>query len=558
MLTHLYIKHYALIDTLDLELYPGLNTITGETGAGKSILLGALGLILGQRADATAIQQGESQCVVEGRFSIGDYGLQPFFAENDLEYADEVIIRRVVSDNGKSRAYVNELPVNLQTLKALVGQLVDIHSQHATLLLQDAQFQLRVLDAYAGIQEQVEAYTTLYRQWSNAKRQLEQLVATMRTAQEERDYNEFQFIELRDAKLKGDELEELETLRKRLANAHELGEAYTKALSLLQGDDENGALPAIHASIASLNRIGALDPRASTLGERLGSVRIELQDIRSELESCLETLEVDPSELARIEERLGLIYHLREKHHCSTVAELLARQDELEAKLELTDSYETQCKMLEEEVESLGQQLTLQADVLHSKRSQASSPLSERVQSMLKQMGIANATFEVEVLAQAELQPNGRDTVAFLYSGNMQVSPQPLARVASGGELSRVMLSLKGIMAESVAMPTIIFDEIDTGVSGNIAALMGQLISQMGHRMQVLNITHLPQIAAQPGHHFQVYKTHTPTGTQTKIRLLTPEERVGEIAKLLSGENVTEASLANARELLGAKETYHG
>lgn len=550
MLRHLEIRNYALIDQLELDFYPGLNTITGETGAGKSILLGALGLIMGERADASMIAQGAQQCVVEAEFAVEHYGLQKYFESNDWEYSDTVLVRRQMGANGKSRAFVNDVPATLVQLRGLTEQIVDIHSQHANLLLQDAPFQMQVLDAFAANGELLAKYGTTYHAWRAVGARLTAARTELAELSKERDYLTFQLEELKALKLREGEQEALEARRTELEHADEIAQALGRGFELLGGDDEGNVLERLRQVLSALNHAGTYANEMQALAERVESVRIELQDVTRELESALERVEANPRELEAVSERLDALYHLENKHQCSGVGELLALAERIEGALGRMEQGGEEIAGLEREEKVLLAQIEKLAGELHARREAASGSLGKQVEETLRELGIVHAAFTVHIGATEEFTPTGRDRVEFLFSANRQVDEQPLSRVASGGEMSRVMLSLKRIMALSASLPTIIFDEIDTGVSGNVAAKMGAILGELSRSIQVINITHLPQIAAQGEHHFLVYKDHEGEQTVSRIRLLTAQERVREIAGMLSGAQVTEASLQNARDLL--------
>ena len=553
MLRHLHIRHYALIDTLDLDLYPGLNTITGETGAGKSILLGALGLILGQRAEASVIRPGEKQCVVEALFDIRQYSLQSLLEANGLDYDDQLTIRRMVGDNGKSRAFINDVPVTLGVLRDVAERIIDIHSQHANLLLQDAPFQLSVLDAFAKLTPLVRSYGEIYSQWMATSQQLRQLRSEQAKTLSEHEYTLHQHEELVQARLQPDELEELGLQQQRLAHADELMQNYTQSLALLQGDEDTpGALIALHTLRAHLDRCARVDHTAESLQQRADSVRIELRDLAQEIEQRLTQADADPDELQRVEDRLALLHQLMAKHRCANIAELLSLQETLGNRIENVLHFDEKIQELESTLGKQRTELDTLGQALHEARCAAAPLLGQHVEETLRQVGIPHAQFCVDVSPTPEPGPTGSDAVQLLFTANPQIPPQPLARVASGGEMSRVMLSLKRQLALSTALPTIVFDEIDNGVSGLVATQMGAILSEMSQSLQVINVTHLPQIAACGEHHFLVYKERDAEGTNSRIRLLDPQERVHEIAKMLSGESVGEAALQNARELLTA------
>lgn len=551
MLKHLFIQNYALIEHLDLDLYSGFNIITGETGAGKSILLGALSLILGTRADSSAIKQGAEQCVVEATFDIQNYGLEEFFESQDLEYSSELLIRRQVSSTGKSRAFVNDTPVNLLQLKAISERLIDIHSQHANLFLQDAPFQLLVLDSFAANEQLLNDYSHHYTRWVVLK---DRIVAKVREHEQlarEKEELALRLEELTEARLQSQELEQLEIRQKTLAHVEELRAAYGEVLEILEGDTEGSVLSQLKTARMRLERIRDLHPHAEELVGRLETTTIELHDLAQEASGEWKTFPEDTTELVEVEARLILLERLLKKYHCKTCDELITLKATTEQTLAALENFDFDLQALNDDLQALEKTLYALAQQLTEKRNEKAQALSEQIQQNLQQLGIPEAVFEVRLIPQAELTPAGAETIEFLFTAHRQLTPMPLARVASGGEMARVMLSLKAIMAHSLTLPTIIFDEIDTGVSGSVAAQMGNMLQRMAADLQILNITHLPQIASRGEHHFLVYKEQTHAGeTVSNIRLLTDEERVVELAKLLSGEQVTALALENARELL--------
>jgi len=551
MLKHLFIQNYALIEHLDLDLYSGFNIITGETGAGKSILLGALGLILGTRADSSAIKQGAEQCVVEVTFDIQHYDLVSFFEENDLDYSPELVVRRQVTSAGKSRAFVNDTPVTLVQLKGLAERLIDIHSQHANLLLQDAPFQMQVLDAFAKNEKLLADYAIGYSRWSALKQGIAAKLREHERVNKERDALVERLEELKSAKPQPNELEQLEARQRTLAHAEELVATYSEALAMLEGDGETSVLSLLKAARGKFARVSNLHSHAAELLARFENVTIELHDLAQEVSNELKDFPEDSDELAQVEARLSLISHLLKKYRCTTCEELIALLESTQQSLEGLDGFDFELKELNQQLATIEKELYDLAAQLTASRSEKAPALAENIIVSLQRLGIPEAKFVVNLVPQNELLPTGAEIVEFQFSAHQQLMPQALARIASGGEMARVMLSLKAIMAHSLALPTILFDEIDTGVSGAVAAQMGAMLQKMAADLQVINITHLPQIASRGTHHFFVYKEHTPAGeTVSNIRLLSDEERVLELAKLLSGEQVTEASLENARELL--------
>lgn len=551
MLKRLQVQSYALIESLDMEFFPGLNIITGETGAGKSILLGALGLIRGDRADVSVIQAGASQCVVEAEYDVRGLELQSFFAAEDLEYHEEVLVRRQVQANGKSRAFINDTPVNLTQLRAFSERVMDIHSQHANLLLQDAPFQVGVLDGFGEHVDLFAGYQQLYTAWQRAHGELESFEEALRRGEAERDYREHQYRELQSARLSCGEMERLEGRHRELANADRLREGYGVALSALRDEGGGGVLARMQRGLSALQRVGEIDKKGQALAERLESARIEIDDIAGEIEALHGEWDLDPAELERITDRLNQLHRLEHKHAVHGEAELIALRDRLGRELEGTQEREAELAKLRKQEQQLREELLAKGRELHTRRETAAPGLAERVRNLLISLGIERAQFAVNVASREDPGPLGMDRVEFLFNANAQGELQPLSKVASGGELSRVMLSLKSIMARVADLPTIIFDEIDTGVSGAVASRMGAILHAMGGRMQVINITHLPQIAARGEHHYLVYKEHGEEVSRTNVRLLASQERVLELAKMLSGAEVTDVALANARVLLG-------
>lgn len=555
MLTHLTIRNYALIESLDMDFFPGLSTITGETGAGKSIILGALGLIQGERADTTAIQHGAATCIVEAEFDIKPYGLEDFFSTENLDYQEHTIVRRQLADSGKSRAFINDVPVNLKTLRDFASRVLDIHSQHANLLLQDANFQLHVLDVYAKTDSVMRTYRERYDKWRAAKRTLEKTREQAAKAAEDRDYVSYQLSELTAADLQEGEQEELEQRQKTLTHAQELAAAYGESYVALQGDaTETNILLQLHEAVDKLGRLREADPDAGAAADRIEAAMLDLEDVAKELSVKFEDMEFDPAEAERVEQRLDTLYHLEKKHRVESVGELIALRDEYSARMELIDDSEGTIRRLEQECAKALAALEEVGKKLREARLQATDRLGNEVEGTLRQLGMPHAHFIVQIAPLDEWGAEGGDSVEFQFTANKNGVLQPLAKVASGGEMSRMMLSLKRIMALGRQLPSIIFDEIDTGVSGEVASKLGDIMEELAQRMQVINITHLPQIASCGSHHYRVYKEHGSDQTTTQISLLTDQEREEEIAKMLSGASVTEAALANAQELLQARK----
>lgn len=555
MLQSIYIQNYALIDKLDIGFEPGFSVITGETGAGKSIILGAIGLLLGQRADVRAIKNGASKCIVEAKFRIASYGMEDFFKEYDIEYdPEECILRREVYASGKSRAFINDTPASLTQMKALGEKLIDIHSQHQNLLLNKEGFQLNILDILADDTPQLTAYRKLYQDYKQVCRTLEEFISQAEKSRQDEDYIRFQLEQLEEASLKEGEQGELEQEAETLSHAEDIKESLYKAGQLINGD-EGGALALSKESMQALQSISHVYAPAGEWVKRIDSCYIELKDIAHELASAEEEVEFNPARLDYVNERLNLIYSLQQKHHVQTVKELIEQEEDYRRQLDTITSFDDRIAELNKQKEMLYNKVLEQARVLTELRMQAARHIEEQMKSLLVPLGMPNVRFAVEMLSRKEPDTNGMDSVTFLFSANKNGTLQNVASIASGGEIARVMLSLKAMIAGAVKLPTIIFDEIDTGVSGAIAEKMAFIMRDMGRQnRQVISITHLPQIAARGNTHYKVYKEDTETGTNSYIRRLTDEERVKEIANMLSGSTLTEAALNNARALLGFKD----
>ena len=551
MLRSLYIQNYALIEKLDIDFGSGFSVITGETGAGKSIILGAIGLLLGQRADVKSIRRGAAKCVIEARFEIAGYGMQPFFEENELEYEDECILRREVYASGKSRAFINDTPASLVQMKELGEQLIDVHSQHQNLLLNKEGFQLNVLDILAHDEEELAAYQSLHREWKQAQRDLENLIALAGQNKADEDYIRFQLEQLEDAHLTAGEQEELEREADTLSHAEEIKAGLFRAGQVMNSD-EGGLLSALKECLNTMSGLQKVYPSAGELAERLESSYIELKDISQEISGKEEEVEFNPARLEEVNDRLNLIYTLQQKHRVSTVDELLVLADDYAAKLSNITSSDEQIEELKSRSESLYNKVKKQAEVLTELRTAAAREVEKQMAARLIPLGMPNVRFRVEIGTRKEPGAHGADTVGFLFSANKNGALQNISSVASGGEIARVMLSVKAMIAGAVKLPTIVFDEIDTGVSGEIADRMADIMQEMGDSdRQVISITHLPQIAARGRAHYKVYKQDNETETNSHIRRLTDEERVEEIAHMLSGATLTEAALNNAKALLG-------
>lgn len=549
MLQSLYIKNFALIEHLHIEFSDGLSTITGETGAGKSILLGALGLVLGRRADLTSLKDKEQKCVVEAHFKISDYPLQDFFTENDLDYEEVAIIRREILPSGKSRAFVNDSPVNLNELQELGDYLIDIHSQQQTRELSDEQYQMQVLDAIAGnaallqqYRQQLNAYKTLTAELKNLNTQKDTLA-------KEQDYNSFLLEELLTAKLKAGEQAELEQELEKLSNTGFIKESFAKSLALATAE-QVGVLPNLKEIKNTLQKVSGLSAAYAQLFERLTSVAIEFDDIYSELQAEAEKLFDDPEKLEAVNQKLQLIYTLQKKHQVATVEELLEIQEQLDNKMLLADGLDDAIRKIEAEAETARQEVDASATLLHGRRMAAVPVFTDKVTAILAELGMPNARFTFDITATDTFYASGKDALQLQFSANKGTDFGLLKKVASGGEMSRIMLSVKAVLAAYSKLPTIIFDEIDTGVSGEIANKMGDIMKAMSRDMQVFAITHLPQIASKGESHYKVFKTTQGNTTVSELKLLDKEERVREIAEMLSGRDISDSALNHARALL--------
>ena len=550
MLKQLYIKNYALIDALDIELYPGFSVITGETGAGKSIILGAIGLLLGQRADSKSIKAGAEKCIIEAHFDLSRYDMGTFFDENEIELdVKDTIVRRELTSAGKSRAFINDTPVSLSMLKELGEQLVDVHSQHQNLLLQKQDFQLSVVDIIANDQKELTTYQQTYSQLQAAKSQLQQMKDDIERNRQSLDFLQFQYEELENARLTEGEQEELEQQSETMEHAEDIKTALYEADNALYSE-QTGAVSEVRTAQNALSGISAVLPKAGELAERLESCRIELKDIADEVSTLLEDTDFDPSELDHIHDRLDRIYELQKKYHAESVEELIGQRDELKQKLNNIENSDEALAELEAKCQQLTAKSQQQADALSKLRQKAGKEIEAQLRQRLVPLGMPNVRFEVHI-DKGELGKSGQDAVSFLFSANTSTPLQPVSQVASGGEIARVMLSLKAMISGAVKLPTIIFDEIDTGVSGKIAEKMADIMQEMGQtERQVISITHLPQIASKGTHHYRVSKEETAKGTISRMHQLSDDERISEIAQMLSGSDVSEAAIANAKQLL--------
>ena len=550
MLKQLYIKNFTLIDELNIQMHPGFSVITGETGAGKSIILGAIGLLLGNRADSKSIKAGRDRCVIEAHFDLSKYDMQQFFTDNDIdEDLSDTIIRRELTAAGKSRAFINDTPVSLTKMRELGEQLVDIHSQHQNLLLQKEDFQLNVVDIIAQDEKQQKNYEAAYNQYKQANQKLNALKAEIEKNRENEDFLRFQFKELDEAQLQNGEQEELEQEYEMLSHSEDIKTALYQADNHLSGDDGN-IIERLKQTSEQLANIKDVYPEVTELLERIDSSYIELKDIAQEVNGLTDHVEFDPARLETINERLDKLNSLQQKFHVRDLGELIETYHQLKEQLSHIDHSDEDVEALEQEVTQLLEKAQKQAKELTAIRTKAAKKVEEEMKQRLIPLGIPNVRFSIS-LTEKPLCHDGGDKVSFLFSANKSTPLQPVTQVASGGEIARVMLSLKAMISGAVKLPTIIFDEIDTGVSGKIAEKMAQIMVEMGnHERQVLSITHLPQIAAMGSHHYKVSKEETDKGTISRMTELSQQERVQEIAQMLSGSDVSEAALANAKELL--------
>ncbi len=550
MINNLSIKNYALINSIDIEFDKGLSIITGETGAGKSILLGAISLILGQRADINTLKDKSKKCIIEGHFNIKGYSLQSFFEQNDIDYDEqETILRREISPSGKSRAFINDLPVNLNILRQLSLQLVDIHSQHQNLALNEATFQLSVIDSIANTVDLFSEYKEKYSVLLSTQKQFHTLVEQAEKSKDDLEYYQFQFDELSHANFEMSEQETLENEHKTLSNTEEIQKNLNLAFALLS-DNQESIILQLSEALKSINQTVKYLPKVEELVNRLDSSFIEIKDISSEIEIIANECYSNPERLNFVSERLNTLYSLQRKHNVADIEGLLEVQNNLQEKINNIESFDNQINKLQDKLTATKLELNNIATELSQKRQSVFAELEQYVSSRLNVLGMPNAEFKISHSVTDEFTNNGKDTIDFLFSANKNGRLSNIAKVASGGEISRLMLSIKSLLSKSSNLPTIIFDEIDTGVSGEIADKMGNIILDMSKNMQVINITHLPQVAAKGNTHYLVYKSDKDNSTETYIKQLSDKERVVEIAKMLSGENVSEQALENAKVLL--------
>lgn len=550
MLQRLTVTNYAIIDQLEVRFSENMNVITGETGAGKSILLGALALILGQRADVKALLDTEKKCVVEGVFDIGKNKLKTFFKTHDLDYDAVTTVRREITPNGKSRSFINDTPVNLTVLKELGEQLVNLHSQHETLALNNAQFQLDMVDALAQHEKQLSTFSEHYVAYRKIEAEINALIEHNQHIND-KDYLEFQYAELADADVKEGEQEQVESELKTLENAEEISSALGKVSGLLQ-DSDFAVMPQLREAYSQLKNVSAFHPAINEALKRVDSALIELKDIYAELEAISETITYEPKKIEALNERLNTLNRLQQKHRVQNISELLAVRDELKRKLQSFENLDKELSEKRKALEKVKQEMILLGEALHENRKKKKNNIETQVTSLLKEVGMPNARFEVEIekLPFEKVTECGFDKITFLFSANKGGRMDELKSVASGGELSRLMLVLKSLLAASVATPTLIFDEIDTGVSGETAIKVGALLEKLGKARQVITITHLPQIARVGDAHFYVYKEDRDDKTVTRMKKLSEKERVIEIAKMIGGEKYSQKALESAKELL--------
>ena len=549
MLKSLSIKNYALIDSLTIDFSEDLNILTGETGAGKSILLGAVGLIIGQRADSSVLRDKSDKCVAEGVFDIRKYSMQNFFSENELDYDDITILRREITPQGKSRAFINDTPVNVKVLNDLGVRLIDIHSQHQNLALNEKNYQLHVVDLVAGNGELLKSYTTEYKAYLSLQERLNQSLLLAEQSKKDLDYYEFQFQQLYDAKLVENEQAVLELQLEKLTHAEEIRTVFGQAYLALS-EDELSVLTILKENLTSIGKLRSVLPEAEQIFLRMETVYLELKDLASESSIIEDRTQNNPEKIEQVNQRLDLIYLLQQKHRVSSVSELLNIQTEFEAKIQLVSSYDQEIERFRKEIVIQNKVLAELAGKISQKRKAVTAKIETKVIDILRNVGIPNAAFQMKFNSLKEFSISGLDEVSFMFSANKNQELQEIGKIASGGEMSRLMLAIKTLITDARSLPTIVFDEIDTGVSGEIAVKMGQILEQMSKTVQVLNITHLPQIAAKGNNHYKVYKFDQNDQTYTSIKKLSDQERIEEIAQMLSGENYSVTAMETAKELL--------
>lgn len=549
MVTSLVIKNYALIDNLNIDLEKGFSIITGETGAGKSIIIGAMSLILGQRADTSVINDNSRKCIVEAIFDVKNYNIKKFFNDNEIDYFEKTIIRREISPEGRSRAFINDTPVNLSTLKQITKNLIDIHSQHDSLELNKSSFQTEAIDLFSNNSQTLKKYQQNFNEFKKLNTELSDLQEKANKQKADSDYYQFQFDQINKADLNENEQEELEKEQKTLSHTEEIKSNLSKINFLLE-NDEHSTIGMLKDAAKSADNILNYLPKAQEISDRLESALIDLQDLANESEIINNDLELDPERLEFVNSRLDTIYNLQHKFNVSSVKELLKIKNDFSEKLHQISSFDEKIAQKKQEINNIKQKLIKLSEQLHKKRTENKKAFENKIISLLENLGIPNAKFTVEINKIDNFTSLGTDAVLFLFSANKNSQQQPVNKIASGGELSRLMLSIKYIISKSKTLPTIIFDEIDTGVSGEIAAKMGILLKKMSENLQIINITHLPQIAAKGNNHFLVYKKEKSDKTSTQIYKLNYKQRINEIAKMLSGTNITKSAIENAKELL--------
>lgn len=551
MLKHISIRNYALIERVEVDFAPGFSVITGETGHGKSVFLGAIAMLLGQRSDVKSIREGADKCVIEGCFDIAGFGLEPMFEENDIDYDEECIVRRELSASGRSRAFINDTPVGVSLLKEFGARFIDIHSQHQNLLIADRNYQLGVLDTLSGDKELLTSYRAEYDKYVSLSRETEEMKSELEKSRRDEEWLRFQLDELESASLKEGELEELEQEVQELSHAEEIQAALYGACSAIDNEERGNLLVLLRDASAALSRISAHYSAAAEFAERLESNYIELKDCCSEMMQRAERVQFAPDRLEFVERRMALIYDLQKKHRVASVGELITLRDDMASRLDRISCGDDDIKAAEKQLSELRSVIMRLAGELSERRKESAGKLKNEITAILVNLGMPVIRFEVDFSTTAGFTPHGTDSVTFLFSANSSSAPQPLSDVASGGEMSRVMLALKSLIASGTNQPTLIFDEVDTGVSGVIAERMGRLMQQMGSaNRQVLSITHLPQVAALGASHYKVYKEETTKGTVTNMIELDRQERIREIAQMMSGETLTDVAMENAALLL--------
>lgn len=549
MLSRLSISNYALINKLQVNFHTNLNTVTGETGAGKSIILGALSLILGNRADLSVLKEKDKKCVVEGQFEVSNYPVNRFFETYDLDYDPSTILRREITPSGKSRAFINDTPVNLKVMRELGLQLIDIHSQHQNLELSNQKFQLNLVDSVAGTKDALTKYKAQFSAYKNTRKELDQLKENAEQAQADLDYFQFQFTQLEEASLEETEQEDLELELEQLNHAEDIKTALSETVTLLDNETFS-VLQSVKDGHRALEKVTGYLKDTESLAERLQSAAIELSDIHQELEMLVERVEFNPARIEEVNDRLNLLYSLQQKHHVTTVAELIALRDEFDQKINKAVGYDDEIEALKGNLEVQKTDLEKLALSLSKTRQKAFKKIESSVIGDLNQLGMNKAKLQVVHSYLEDFQPEGKDEISFLFSANSDSDPDEISKIASGGEMSRLMLAIKNLLRNSKALPTIVFDEIDTGVSGEIALKMGTIIKSFSTNTQIINITHLPQVAAKGDMHFSVFKHEENGKTYTSIKALDAEERVEELAKMVGGEKLTEITIKAAEELL--------